>query len=47
MFEETEEDIPDKTKCSEAMDILKSIDISRITPIAALNKLYELQEMLK
>ena len=47
LFEETEEDIPDKTKCSEAMDILKSIDISRITPIAALNKLYELQEMLK
>jgi len=32
---------------SEVIDVLKSIDISQMTPMSAMNKLYELQEMLK
>lgn len=32
---------------SAVVDALKSIDISQMTPMAAMNKLYELQEMLK
>ena len=33
--------------CSEIIEELKNIDISRITPIEALNKLYVLQEKVK
>ena len=32
---------------SELIDALKAIDISQMTPMGAMNKLYELQEMLK
>ena len=32
---------------SEVIDVLKAIDISQMTPMGAMNKLYELQEMLK
>ena len=32
---------------SEVIDALKGIDISQMTPMSAMNKLYELQEMLK
>ena len=41
LFSSPEEDF------SEIIDALKAIDISKITPIDAMNKLYALQEMLK
>ena len=35
------------TEDTKVIEALKSIDISQMTPMAAMNKLYELQEMLK
>ena len=32
---------------SEVIETLKNVDISQMTPISDMNKLYELQEMLK
>ena len=32
---------------SDIIEALKSVDISQMTPMSAMNKLYELQEMLK
>ena len=37
----------DSTDYSDIIEVLKSIDISQMTPMSAMNKLYELQEMLK
>ena len=32
---------------TEIIEALKNVDISQMTPMSAMNKLYELQEMLK
>ena len=37
----------EETPYSNIIEALKSIDISQMTPMSAMNKLYELQEMLK